>query len=90
MLHLRQIAARRFSDNVRSTFQNIFLQSLTKDVLGELTARLGLYREDAISTAKRFLLEDPEVVQRRDELLAKEATLSKSIKVITSFLSGAL
>jgi hypothetical protein len=85
-----QVAFKRYTDNVRSTFFTILLRSLADDCLRVLKSKLGILDPSASSKIKGLLQEDQDTVHRRNDQMAKEATLSQSLEVITKFKSGTL
>lgn len=87
---LLQIAFKRYTDNVRSAFYTIFLQPILDDTFETLASELGIYEENAMRNAKMYLQEDMNIIQRRNDLLAKEQTLSSASQVINAFWTDSL
>lgn len=75
---------------MRSAFYTILLQPISNDCLNTLTSELGIHDEDAMQKAKSYLQEDLNIVQIRNDLLVKKATLSQALNVINAFWSGSL
>lgn len=62
-----------------------FLKALSKRVQATLITKLGLDQDDASQRAAGWLSEDPEVVEKRNELLLKKTRLTEILDKLHNF-----
>jgi hypothetical protein len=70
----------RVIDNVPSLIDLKFVKAITKELQNFLISELGLGTEHANDRCAKYLADDPNVVARRDELLARKNRL-ESVKM---------
>lgn len=70
----------RIIDNVPSLIDLKFIKAITQELQSFLISELGLGTENANDRCTKYLAEDPNVIARRDELVARKNRL-ESVKV---------
>ncbi|KAF7360121.1 hypothetical protein MVEN_00740500 [Mycena venus] len=70
-----QCAFKRVIDNIPALIDAKFLRAIAQNLQQELISEFGLGSENANATCATFLVEDPRVVARREELMARSRRL---------------
>lgn len=65
----------RVIDNIPSLIDLKLVKAIPKDIQEFLISKLGIGAEDAADRCAKYLAEDPSMVARRDELLARKRRL---------------
>jgi len=71
-----QVSYKRVIDNVPSLIDLKFIKAIPKDIQAFLISKLGLEAADAVKRCANYLAEDPTMVSRRDELMARQKRLN--------------
>ncbi|KAF5317462.1 hypothetical protein D9758_018043 [Tetrapyrgos nigripes] len=85
-----QVAYKRIIDNIPSFIDLRFVKALSKELQPFLITKFGLGNSSASERCAQYLAEDPVVVERRDELLARKTRLDKVQQELISFGLGEL
>jgi len=80
-----RVSYKRIVDDVPRIVDNDFLHALGKDIQGALIDGVGLGSDKATERATMYLTEDPDIVVRREELLAKKQRLDGVLEKLFSF-----
>ncbi|KZT22881.1 hypothetical protein NEOLEDRAFT_1180623 [Neolentinus lepideus HHB14362 ss-1] len=70
-----QVSYKRVIDNVPLLIDRKFVRAIAKDLQGFLISKLGLGTANASSRCAAYLAEDPNIIVRRDELIARKKRL---------------
>ncbi|KAF7360170.1 hypothetical protein MVEN_00745500 [Mycena venus] len=70
-----QCAFKRVIDNIPALIDSKFLRAIAQNLQQELISEFGLGSENANAVCATFLVEDPRVVARREELMTKSRRL---------------
>ncbi|KII84204.1 hypothetical protein PLICRDRAFT_46578 [Plicaturopsis crispa FD-325 SS-3] len=80
-----QVAYKRVIDNVPILIDLLFVKAVSKDVQSFLVTKLGLGTANATARCAQYLAEDPNIVQRRDELVARKKRLENVADELYNF-----
>jgi hypothetical protein len=79
------LSSQRVIDNVPSLIDLKFTKAIPKDIQSFLIDKLGLGATDAAKRCANYLAEDPTMVARRDELMARKKRLENVRLEIQNF-----
>ena len=77
-----RVACKRVIDIVPMCIENRFLLMLSRALRDNLENDLGLLSEDAAEICARFIVEEPDANERRENLTSMKATILEGLKII--------
>ncbi|EPQ51165.1 hypothetical protein GLOTRDRAFT_141261 [Gloeophyllum trabeum ATCC 11539] len=80
-----QVSYKRVIDNVPLMIDHKFVRAIAKDLQSSLISQLGLGTANASTRCATYLAEDPHVVARREELIARKKRLEGVTKELSNF-----
>ncbi|KAA1467036.1 P-loop containing nucleoside triphosphate hydrolase protein [Dentipellis sp. KUC8613] len=80
-----QVSYKRIIDSIPMLIDLKFVRGIMQDMHDHLIREMGLAGDGATERCARYLAEDPDVVARRDEALARRATLESVQKELNNF-----
>ncbi|TFY83071.1 hypothetical protein EWM64_g941 [Hericium alpestre] len=80
-----QVAYKRVIDTIPSMIDLVFLKGVQNDIQNFLLEKIQIGGKDGRDLCARYLAEDPDVVARRDEIMARQETLEKVKAELYSF-----
>jgi len=80
-----QVAYKRIADYVMLQIDRTLIREFGENIRKELFERLGIFKEDAREVCAKWLVEDPVIVERRKDLMARHAILSTATSTLQSY-----